>query len=113
MKYKVKEITVLKQVPRRIRDIRREYTFLTKELLKRGINYRWLIPEGLLFTWKEQRHRIYSLEKAELFALEYFKGKEELTSREQLAADIHEENVLMMIEKEEGAVGGVPREQFS
>uniref|UniRef100_A0A2H6N7L5 L1 transposable element RRM domain-containing protein n=1 Tax=Micrurus carvalhoi TaxID=3147026 RepID=A0A2H6N7L5_9SAUR len=52
LKYKDKEIVVLKQVPRTVREIRREYF---KELLKRGVNYRWLIPEGLLFTWQEQR----------------------------------------------------------
>uniref|UniRef100_A0A8C6X8C1 L1 transposable element RRM domain-containing protein n=1 Tax=Naja naja TaxID=35670 RepID=A0A8C6X8C1_NAJNA len=66
LKYKDKEIVVLKQVPRRVRETRREYLFLTKELkggrykkrrgepqkelLRKGINYRWLIPEGLLFT---------------------------------------------------------------
>uniref|UniRef100_A0A2D4GSU3 L1 transposable element RRM domain-containing protein n=1 Tax=Micrurus corallinus TaxID=54390 RepID=A0A2D4GSU3_MICCO len=54
LKYKDKEIMVLKQVPRRVREIRREYLFLTKELLKRGINYRWLVPEDLLLTWQEQ-----------------------------------------------------------
>uniref|UniRef100_A0A2D4GSU9 L1 transposable element RRM domain-containing protein n=1 Tax=Micrurus corallinus TaxID=54390 RepID=A0A2D4GSU9_MICCO len=53
LKYKDKEIMVLRQGPRRVREIR-EYLFLTKELLKRGINYRWLVPEDLLLTWQEQ-----------------------------------------------------------
>uniref|UniRef100_A0A8C6VIY2 L1 transposable element RRM domain-containing protein n=1 Tax=Naja naja TaxID=35670 RepID=A0A8C6VIY2_NAJNA len=67
LKYNNKDIMVLKQVPRRIRESRREYVFLSKELLRRGVNYRWLIPEGLLFVWWEQRHRINTVEKAELF----------------------------------------------
>uniref|UniRef100_A0A8C6X6C3 Uncharacterized protein n=1 Tax=Naja naja TaxID=35670 RepID=A0A8C6X6C3_NAJNA len=35
LKYKDKEIVVLKQVPRRVREMRREYQFLTKILLKK------------------------------------------------------------------------------
>uniref|UniRef100_A0A8C6VDL0 Uncharacterized protein n=1 Tax=Naja naja TaxID=35670 RepID=A0A8C6VDL0_NAJNA len=31
LKYKGKEIVVLKQLPRRVREMRREYTFLTKD----------------------------------------------------------------------------------
>uniref|UniRef100_A0A670YWX4 L1 transposable element RRM domain-containing protein n=1 Tax=Pseudonaja textilis TaxID=8673 RepID=A0A670YWX4_PSETE len=60
LKYKGKEILVLKQIPRRVREMRREYRFLTKMLLKKEVTYRWLIPEGLMFTWQEQRHRIDS-----------------------------------------------------
>uniref|UniRef100_A0A2D4ID63 Uncharacterized protein n=1 Tax=Micrurus lemniscatus lemniscatus TaxID=129467 RepID=A0A2D4ID63_MICLE len=102
----------MKQIPRRIRDIRREYSFLTKELLKRGINYRWLIPEGLLFTWQEQRHRIETLDKAELFVMEYFRGKEEeKRSKDQELIDLQEKELMQMLEKGEGAVGGAPREQ--
>uniref|UniRef100_A0A2D4N8V4 Uncharacterized protein n=1 Tax=Micrurus spixii TaxID=129469 RepID=A0A2D4N8V4_9SAUR len=88
--------------------MRREYQFLTKMLLKKGVNYRWLIPEGLMFTWQEQRHRIDSIEKAELFYLEYFRGKEEETRKESLIE--FQEDCLTKIEKE-GAVGGEPREQ--
>uniref|UniRef100_A0A8C6XCT7 L1 transposable element RRM domain-containing protein n=1 Tax=Naja naja TaxID=35670 RepID=A0A8C6XCT7_NAJNA len=83
LKYKDKEIVVLKQVPRRVRETRREYLFLTKELLRKGINYRWLIPEGLLFTWREQRHRIDTVEKAESFYYEYIRRKEEDTRKEE------------------------------
>uniref|UniRef100_A0A2H6NA32 L1 transposable element RRM domain-containing protein n=1 Tax=Micrurus carvalhoi TaxID=3147026 RepID=A0A2H6NA32_9SAUR len=55
LKYKGKEIIVLKQVPRKVRELKREYQFLRKILIKKGVNYRWLIPEGLMFTRQEQR----------------------------------------------------------
>uniref|UniRef100_A0A8C5T3D8 L1 transposable element RRM domain-containing protein n=1 Tax=Laticauda laticaudata TaxID=8630 RepID=A0A8C5T3D8_LATLA len=110
LKYKAKEIVVLKQVPRRVREMRREYQFLTKALLKKGVNYRWLIPEGLMFIWQEQRHRINSVEKAELFYLEYFRGKEEETRKEESLIEFQKE-CLTTTEKEEGALGSEPREQ--
>uniref|UniRef100_A0A8C5SX90 L1 transposable element RRM domain-containing protein n=1 Tax=Laticauda laticaudata TaxID=8630 RepID=A0A8C5SX90_LATLA len=37
LKYKDKEIMVLKQVPRRMREMKREYQFLTKKLIKLSI----------------------------------------------------------------------------
>uniref|UniRef100_A0A2D4KHD0 L1 transposable element RRM domain-containing protein n=2 Tax=Micrurus TaxID=8634 RepID=A0A2D4KHD0_9SAUR len=46
LKYKGKNIIALKQIPRKVRDLRREYQFLTKMLIKKEVNYRWLIPEG-------------------------------------------------------------------
>uniref|UniRef100_A0A2D4ILK3 L1 transposable element RRM domain-containing protein n=1 Tax=Micrurus lemniscatus lemniscatus TaxID=129467 RepID=A0A2D4ILK3_MICLE len=60
LKYRGKVITVLKQIPRNVKDLRRKYQFLTKCLIKRGINFRWLIPEGIMVTWHEQRHRLDS-----------------------------------------------------
>uniref|UniRef100_A0A2H6NKX3 L1 transposable element RRM domain-containing protein n=1 Tax=Micrurus carvalhoi TaxID=3147026 RepID=A0A2H6NKX3_9SAUR len=51
LRYKGKEIIVLKQVPRKVRELRREYQFLTKILIKKEVNYRWLVPEGLTFIW--------------------------------------------------------------
>uniref|UniRef100_A0A2D4L6G4 Uncharacterized protein n=1 Tax=Micrurus paraensis TaxID=1970185 RepID=A0A2D4L6G4_9SAUR len=90
--------------------MRREYLFLTKELLKRTVNYIWLVPEGLMFTWQEQKHRIDIVEKAELFYLEYFRGRGEDTRKEESLIEFQEESITA-IEKEEGAVGDVPREQ--
>uniref|UniRef100_A0A8C6XMS3 L1 transposable element RRM domain-containing protein n=1 Tax=Naja naja TaxID=35670 RepID=A0A8C6XMS3_NAJNA len=96
LKYKDKEIVVLKQVPRRVRETRREYLFLTKELLKRGVNYRWLIPEGLLFTWREQRHRIDTVEKAELFYYKYVRGKEEDTRKKESLIEFQKECIAVI-----------------
>lgn len=67
LKYKEKEIVVLKQIPRRVREMRREYQFLTKILLQKGVNYRWLLPEGLVFMWQQQIYRIDSMDKAKAF----------------------------------------------
>lgn len=99
-------------MPRRVREIRRQYSFLTKELFKRGVNYRWLVPEGLLFTWQEQRQRVDTVQKAELFYLEFFRGKEEDTQKEESLIEFQEEYVAVIEkEKEESVVDGVPREQ--
>uniref|UniRef100_A0A2D4LGQ0 L1 transposable element RRM domain-containing protein n=1 Tax=Micrurus spixii TaxID=129469 RepID=A0A2D4LGQ0_9SAUR len=92
LKYKDKETVVLKQVPRKVREIR-EYQFLTEYLIKKGVNDRWLFPEDLMFTWQEQRHRIDSVEKAELFNGEYFRGKEDEKLREEETIKIQEEMV--------------------
>ncbi|XP_070610300.1 trophozoite exported protein 1-like [Erythrolamprus reginae] len=43
--YQEKEIMVLKQIPKRIREKRREYHFLMVKLMRREIPFRWLIPE--------------------------------------------------------------------
>uniref|UniRef100_A0A670YPM3 L1 transposable element RRM domain-containing protein n=1 Tax=Pseudonaja textilis TaxID=8673 RepID=A0A670YPM3_PSETE len=104
LKYKGKEIMVLKQVPRRVREMRREYRFLTKKLLEKDVNYRWLIPEGLMFIWQEQRHRIDSIEKAEIFHNKFFGRREIETEKETFAIEPQEDQ--MRSGKEEGAVGG-------
>ncbi|XP_026579894.1 uncharacterized protein LOC113452651 [Pseudonaja textilis] len=83
LKYKGKEIKALKQIPRKVRDLRREYQFLTKILIKKEVNYRWLILEGLTFVWQEQGHRIDSVERAELFYNEYFRGSEDERARQE------------------------------
>ncbi|XP_070610303.1 uncharacterized protein PF3D7_1120000-like [Erythrolamprus reginae] len=53
-----KEITILKQVPRRVRGSRRQYYFLTSILIRKNIVFRWLIPEGLTLTWQSTRVKI-------------------------------------------------------
>ncbi|XP_015668958.1 ubiquitin carboxyl-terminal hydrolase 14 isoform X1 [Protobothrops mucrosquamatus] len=64
LKYKGKEIVVLKQIPRRIRESRREYQFLTRKLIEKGVNFRWLIPEGILIYWNMKRYRLDTTLKA-------------------------------------------------
>uniref|UniRef100_A0A2D4KJV1 L1 transposable element RRM domain-containing protein n=1 Tax=Micrurus paraensis TaxID=1970185 RepID=A0A2D4KJV1_9SAUR len=45
IQYGGKEIRVLKQVPKRVREQRRDYRFLATYLNKKKILFRWLIPE--------------------------------------------------------------------
>ncbi|XP_070584348.1 uncharacterized protein PF3D7_1120000-like [Erythrolamprus reginae] len=51
LKYKGKDIIILKQVPRRVRETRREFYFLTKILIQENITFCWLIPEGISLYW--------------------------------------------------------------
>ncbi|XP_070615326.1 chromosome partition protein Smc-like [Erythrolamprus reginae] len=64
---KEKEITILKQVPRKVRESRRDYYFLTKILIKENITFRWLIAEGFSLYWKSQRVKIENLEDVRQF----------------------------------------------
>ncbi|XP_070797216.1 tropomyosin isoforms c/e-like [Pituophis catenifer annectens] len=91
IKHKGREIVALKQVPRRVRDLRKEYQFLTKCLIKRGVSYRWLVSERILVNWQEQRHRLDTIEKAELFYEQYIGFQEEERLREERGAGYQEE----------------------
>lgn len=46
-----KEIIILKQIPPKIREVRKQYHFLTSKLNTRKINFRWLVPEGIMVNW--------------------------------------------------------------
>uniref|UniRef100_A0A670Y2Q6 L1 transposable element RRM domain-containing protein n=1 Tax=Pseudonaja textilis TaxID=8673 RepID=A0A670Y2Q6_PSETE len=65
--YKGREIRILKQIPKRVRMIRQDYKFLANDLNKEGIHFKWLIPEGMLITWKERKIKIESIEQAQVF----------------------------------------------
>lgn len=65
--YKGKRIAVLPQIPKRVRDMRRQFEFLTTFLRKYKIRYRWLLPEGISFTWQTQRFKLESLQEAQDF----------------------------------------------
>lgn len=91
--YKGKEVLTLKQVPRRARDRRREYNFLTNQLNKLKIKFRWLIPEGLLISWEGRKFRIDSIEKAQDFIDQYLGNEgpqESKNSRTEFKLNDHE-----------------------
>lgn len=58
---------VLKQIPRRVRDSEKQYQFLNTKLIEREVNFRWLIPEGILVNWDGKRYGLDSIEKATEF----------------------------------------------
>lgn len=66
MKVNQKEVNILK-VPWRIRMKRTEYIKLSDCLQKNSVDDRWLIPEGLLFTYKGIRQKISSILKHKNF----------------------------------------------
>ncbi|KAJ7341005.1 hypothetical protein JRQ81_004577, partial [Phrynocephalus forsythii] len=61
------KVTILKDVPWEVRQLRKEYTFLTKLLLKHDIRYKWLYPQGLSFQWEGKLQKIESHQKARAF----------------------------------------------
>uniref|UniRef100_A0A2H6N1Z6 L1 transposable element RRM domain-containing protein n=1 Tax=Micrurus carvalhoi TaxID=3147026 RepID=A0A2H6N1Z6_9SAUR len=95
--YRGKEIQVLKQVPRRVREQRRDYRFLATYLNKKNILFRWLIPEGMLVTWEERRIRIDTLERAQEF-YEQLIGPEESSSKEESESYVQEEEQEKTVE---------------
>ncbi|XP_034275175.1 uncharacterized protein LOC117666542 [Pantherophis guttatus] len=84
MMYKGREIQILKQIPRRVREQRRQYQFLSTQLIKYNVTFRWLIPEGMLISWQEKKFRINTLDKGHEFFEHYFTTDEDPESREEV-----------------------------
>uniref|UniRef100_A0A2D4GSG4 L1 transposable element RRM domain-containing protein n=1 Tax=Micrurus corallinus TaxID=54390 RepID=A0A2D4GSG4_MICCO len=97
LQYKGKQLVVLKHIPRRVRDLRKQYHFLTSVLIKYNVNFRWLIPEGILVTWQEKKYRLDSLDKAMEFYDCHFNTEGEQETRGETGHKGQE--VSMMEEK--------------
>lgn len=67
MMIRQKEVRVLKDTPWRIRVKRRSYRALVECLRQNNIEYRWLIPEGIIFNYRGDRQKINSVFKAKEF----------------------------------------------
>lgn len=98
-----KEIQILKQTPWKVREIRKNYYFLTDKLNKKGINFRWLIPEGMIINWQGRKTRVDTVEKAEDFVKKFFTteesqntkwGTQEETRRKDRRKETEEEQEL-------------------
>ncbi|XP_060541747.1 ubiquitin-conjugating enzyme E2 E2 isoform X2 [Pantherophis guttatus] len=101
--YKDNRLTVLPQLLRRVQDIRTKYDFLTTWLRKQGIRYRWLLLEGLMFTWQEQRLRLESVQEAQDFAEAYINLSDQESeggnlgkSQEEVAQETTAQSILDM-----------------
>lgn len=91
--YKGKEIIILKQIPRRIRNQRQQFQFLTNKLNRHKIAFRWLIPEGILVTWEEKKYKLDTLEKAREFYDTHFNQADDQDSKEELESRSQEETL--------------------
>uniref|UniRef100_A0A2D4HSP0 Uncharacterized protein n=1 Tax=Micrurus lemniscatus lemniscatus TaxID=129467 RepID=A0A2D4HSP0_MICLE len=115
MIYKGKEITTLKQVPKRVREQRKEYRFLAARLNKNNILFRWIIPEGMLVLWQGKKIRIDTLEKAKEFHIQLLGTEEPGSSREELESASQEDQLLEKNrtdqEEEEGKKEERPQEE--
>ncbi|KAJ7326733.1 hypothetical protein JRQ81_016492 [Phrynocephalus forsythii] len=70
IKIKESKVNILKDVPWRVPQIRKEYSFLTTLLVKQNIRYKWIYPEDLTLQWEKKTQRLDSLKKARAFAEE-------------------------------------------
>lgn len=112
------EILLLKEIPSIILRRRKELAFLTDELKKRGIQFRWEIPVGIIFYFDGKRQRIITVEKAKEFYTQLVKtrvaernGKEKglLGKREEdQKEDEKEESLILLQEEEELSVTQAP-----
>uniref|UniRef100_A0A2D4KFV8 Uncharacterized protein n=1 Tax=Micrurus paraensis TaxID=1970185 RepID=A0A2D4KFV8_9SAUR len=89
--YKDKELQTLKQVPKKVRKQRKDYKFLTTQLIQKNIIFRWLILEGLLVTWQKKRIKIDNVDKAQDLYEQIGGTVEESSSKEELETGSQEE----------------------
>lgn len=100
--FRGKEVNILKQIPKRVREKRRNYNFLTNFLNRRKIIFRWLLPEGLLISWQGRKIKIDNPTAAQDF-LDQIKGEgEDLSSKEEVeTANVEEDSLPDQSSKEE------------
>lgn len=103
LQYKGKEILILKQIPGRVRDLRKQYQFLTAKLIKRDVNFRQLVPERILVDWGGKRYRLDLLDKAIVFYDSYFSTNEGQEAQGEMVCERQEEplRVERSIQQEE------------
>lgn len=112
MTYKGKEIQTLKQIPRRVREQRRHYQFLTMQLIKYKVMFMWLIPEGMLISWQNKKFKIDTLDKAQEFYDQYLVTDVEQESREEIESKSQEEQQIEKKEADQDERRGTETEQF-
>uniref|UniRef100_A0A2D4FZ55 Uncharacterized protein n=1 Tax=Micrurus corallinus TaxID=54390 RepID=A0A2D4FZ55_MICCO len=71
-------------------EARRDYRSLAAQLNRKGIIFKWFVPEGMLITWGERKVKVDSMEKAQEF-YERLVGTEEQTSKDDSEPDSQEE----------------------
>lgn len=105
LKCQDEEVKILRDLPWEVRSKRREYRFLTEILHSNEIQYRWLTPEGLLFTFKGNRQNINTIYKAKAFVRKHFPDLETQSEEERGTSSSKSERDEK--EEEQGATGGV------
>lgn len=92
-----KEIEIYKDIPIQILRRRQDYRFLTQELLKNNIKYRWDTFEGIVFSYRQKRYKIDNLDKAKDFyrrIVERDKKPEEERTKGKKAKDVDKETTI-------------------
>uniref|UniRef100_A0A2D4IZ47 L1 transposable element RRM domain-containing protein n=1 Tax=Micrurus lemniscatus lemniscatus TaxID=129467 RepID=A0A2D4IZ47_MICLE len=71
------EVAVLKEIPPKMLKVRKDYSFLVTELKRRQVQYRWDVPYGIIVTYKGERHRLNTVEKARDFYDKILKARQD------------------------------------
>lgn len=69
------DIILLKEVPYKMLQKRKEFAFLTQELKNRQIPFRWNIPTGIMVTFDNKSYRLDTPQKAKDFYLLILKAE--------------------------------------
>ncbi|XP_062836160.1 uncharacterized protein LOC134298806 [Anolis carolinensis] len=67
IRFKGTKVTILKEYSSSSMQKRKKYLFLTEELKRRQIRFRWERKEGIMTTYKQEQHWITTEEKAKDF----------------------------------------------
>lgn len=86
LRIKDQEVMVLKDIPWKMRNRRKNYSKLVNLLKENGIMFKWLVPEGVLFYFKGTRFNINSTFKMEQF----IKSNKDLVPTKQRRKDLEE-----------------------
>ncbi|KAJ7335298.1 hypothetical protein JRQ81_013239, partial [Phrynocephalus forsythii] len=70
-----KEVILLKEIPKNIRETRKQYRFLTDKLNQHNIRFKYLTPEGILVNLKSKNIKLEMVEEAERFDRQHFKKR--------------------------------------
>lgn len=70
IEYKGKKIRILRELPRQVLMERKIYKKLTEKLFKKNIRFRWELPRGLSFEYKEEKKLIVTEEQLNEFLVE-------------------------------------------
>nr|XP_016854824.1 PREDICTED: MAR-binding filament-like protein 1 [Anolis carolinensis] len=87
--YKDKKVVILKEFPQTILNRRRKYFFLTDELKRLQIRFRWEKYEGIMLIYMEEKTWITTEEKADEF---YRRLKRDLAQKQTLPSTEKEKN---------------------
>ncbi|KAJ7313608.1 hypothetical protein JRQ81_005145, partial [Phrynocephalus forsythii] len=83
LKCQGKEILVLNQVLWKIRDVRKQYHFLTAKLNEKRINFSCLVLEGILVNWDSKKYRLDIIDIAKDFYNRHIERIEEQDTPEK------------------------------
>ncbi|XP_067318496.1 uncharacterized protein PF3D7_1120000-like [Anolis sagrei] len=75
--YNGNKIAILKEHPKTVLERRRKYFFLTEELKRKKVRFKWERREGIMVTWEGNKHWLTTEAKARWFYDKYLTKESE------------------------------------